>query len=361
MILNMLRVNGVLLSAMLLILLFAGCRKKGFIGVDEKFARNSIQEHRMLQGTKLDLGMLLSPIQLFFHDSLLFVTTTGLPLNVLVFDQKHNYKSLGSILPTGMGPDELLSVARMDFNADHSFWAHDVITGKLKKYQLQLQKDTIYTDTEFTVNLPLSINTFCLNNGIIGSTTRDIIPLTRFYVYDSLGNRIKETGDYPAYDREIPPTAMVEVYNGWVGLHPSKSKFVMVYEITDLIEFYDNTFQLLKRVQGPDDFLPEFKVKQRGLHPALVRKFDLTRFAYQAVVTGENMIFLLYDNGETISRDDDPEEAAHFKTIVVIDWDGKPLALFELDHAVISIAVDWKMRIIFGLNRIESEVYAFPF
>jgi hypothetical protein len=351
-----------MLSVLFVSSLIIGCRKKGFNGVHEKFGRNSIQEHKMLQGTRLDVGTLLSPIQLFFHDSLLFVTTQGLSQNVLVFNQNNGYKQMGSIISTGSGPDELISVTRMDFNADHSFWAHDIVTGQLKRFRLRVQRDTIFTDTEFSIALKFpSMNMFYLKNGIIGSTPPEIMPLKRFYVYDSLGNRIKEEGNYPDYDREIPPTAMVEVYNGWVGVHPSKSKFVLAYEFADLIEFYDSEFKLLKRVQGPDDFLPEFKLKQRGLHPSMVRKFDLTKFAYQGVVAGEAMIFLLYDNGETVSKDDDPEEAAHFRTVIGINWDGKPLNLFELDHSVISIAVDWKKRIIYGLNRIESEIYAFPF
>jgi len=351
-----------MLSVICVIFLINGCKKKGFDEVHEKFGRNSFQKHQVLQGTRLDLGTLLSPIQLFFHDSLLFVTTQGLSRNVFVFNQKKGYTSMGSIIPTGSGPDELLSVARMDFNADHSFWAHDIVAGQLKKFRLRVEKDTIYTDTEFSVTLKFpSMNMFYLNNGIIGSTPPEIMPLKRFYVYDSLGNRIKEAGDYPYYGRDIPPTAMIEVFNGWVDVHPSRNKFVLVYEFADLIEFYDNEFKLLKRVQGPDDFLPQFELKQRGNQLVMARKFDLTRFAYQDVVALEDMIFLLYDNGETISRNDDREETSHFKTIVVINWEGKPLYLFELNPAVISIAVDGKNKIIYGLNRIESEVYVFPF
>ncbi|HMR56159.1 MAG TPA: hypothetical protein PLM56_10320 [Cyclobacteriaceae bacterium] len=91
------------------------------------------------------------------------------------------------------------------------------------------------------------------------------------------------------------------------------------------------------------------------------RRFDLTKYAYQAVVCTDSLIFLLYDNGETVSKDDDQDEAGHLSTIVAIDWNGQPLSLYELDHPVISICVDWHKRVIYGLDRIESEVYAFPF
>ncbi len=343
------------------IFFFAGCNKS-FVDVDKKFALNSFKDHRLLQGSKLDLGTLLAPIQIFFHDSLMFIATQGLQHNVTVYNQSKEYRQVGSIIPIGAGPDELQSVVRMDFNSDGTFWAHDMIIPQLKKFKLVIDRDTIYATV--TGGVPLRwpvMNSFLLEKGTIGTTTHEIKPLKRFYVYDSLGSRKDEAGDYPVYEREVPPTAIVEVFNGWVSVHPDKSKFVLAYEFTDLIEFYDSEFKLLKRVQGPHNFLPEFELKQRGNSVAMVRRFDLTRFAYQRAVSNDSLIFLLYANGETVSKEDDQEEAAHFNFIVAIDWEGNPLYLFELDHAVISIAVDWKKRIIYGLNRIESEVYAFPF
>jgi hypothetical protein len=337
-------------------------RKDTFLNIDSHFTSQSFQERKLLKGTRLELGTLLAPVQVFFHDSLLFVASNGLESNVYVFNSNDNYLLRGSIIQNGMGPDELLSVARMDFNHDGTFWSHDIITAHIKKFELIMDKDTVYAivRNRISLNGPV-INAFCLDTDLIGTTTQEIKPLSRFYIYDAQGNRIDEAGDYPTYNREIPATAKVEVYNGWISIHPSYNKFVLAYEFTDLIEFYDSDFKLLKRVQGPHNFLPEVELKQRGNSVAMVRRFDLTRFAYQRAVSSDSLIFLLYANGETVSKEDDQEEAAHFNSIVAIDWEGNPLYLFELDHAVISIAVDWKKGIIYGLNRIESEVYAFPF
>jgi|GEM_PF-1567529 len=91
----------------------------------------------------------------------------------------------------------------------------------------------------------------------------------------------------------------------------------------------------------------------------MMRRYDKTKYAYQAVASSDSLIFLLYDNGETISKDEDQDEASQFKTIVVIDWEGRPLSLYQLDHSIISVCVDWHRRVIYGLDRIESEVYAF--
>lgn len=330
--------------------------------MDGRFAANSFKNQVLLKGSKLELGTLLAPIQIFFHDTLLFVTTEGLHHNVHVYNQRQDYLYFGSIIPRGDGPDELLSVVRMDFNSDGTFWAHDIITGRLKKYELVLNSDSIYAVAKSSASLKWPVmNAFWVEPGIIGATTQEITPLKRFYLHDSLGNRLAEAGDYPAYEKEIPATALVEIFNGWVSVHPEKTRFVLAYEFTDLIEIFDMEFTLLKRVQGPHNFLPEFELKQRGNSVAMKRKFDLTRYAYQGIVSNDSLVFMLYANGETVSKEADPEEAAHFKVIVAIDWEGNPLYLFNLDHAVISICVDWKRQVVYGLDRIESEIYAFPF
>ncbi|HRF33891.1 MAG TPA: BF3164 family lipoprotein [Cyclobacteriaceae bacterium] len=338
----------------------SGC-DGGFTQVDQKFTRNSFIEQRTLSGTKLDLGTVLAPIQIFFYDSLLFISAEGLDKVVSVYNRNNNYKMIGGIISRGMGPDELTSVARMDFNPDKTFWAHDIVAGQLKKFELVITPDTSFVIANGHEQLRYPVmNAFLVKSGMIGTTTQDIMPLKRFYIYDSLGNR-KEAGDYPKYKREIPPTALVEVFNGWASLKPSKDRFVLGYEYTDLIEIYNGEFELIKRIQGPDNFLPEFDLKQRGNSIAMMRRYDKTKYAYQAVASSDSLIFLLYDNGETISKDEDQDEASQFKTIVVIDWEGRPLSLYQLDHSIISVCVDWHRRVIYGLDRIESEVYAFPF
>lgn len=340
---------------------FISC-DNGFKNVDQKFTLKSFSHHQSLQGSKLNLGTLLAPIEIFFHDSLLFVTADGLDKNVSIFNRSQNFLPVGSIVPRGEGPDELLSVASMTFDADGTFWAHDIVGARMKKFQLVKNMDSIVAVAKGHVSLKWPVlNAFRLKSGVIGTTTHEIDPLRRFYVYDSLGKKKGEIGDYPTYEREIPSTAMVEVFNGRVNVHPAKDKFVLSYEFTDLVEIYDLDFNLIKRVQGPNDFIPEFDLKQRGNSTVMMRRFDKTKFAYQNGVSNDSLIFLLYAKGETVSKEDNQELAAHFTTIIALDWAGTPISIYKLDHPVICICVGWKNRIIYGLNRIESEVYAFPF
>lgn len=334
--------------------------KSGFADVHRTFTIKSFKDRKSLKSSKLELGTVLAPLFIFFHDSLLFVVADGLDKNVTVYNAAKNHSPLGSLLPRGTEPEEMLSVSRMDFNSDGTFWAHDLVAGRMKEFKLVMDKDTVYAISRKSVSFVPSMNAFFLYPDKIGSTTQDINPLSRFYVYDIEGNRTEEVGEYPSYEREIPATAMVEVFNGWVSVHPDKTKFLLAYEWTDLLEIYNSDFTLVKRIHGPHLFMPEFELKARGSATVMQRKSDLSKFAYQGLTSNNERIFLLYANGKTVPKGAG-DEYFHYNTIVAIDWVGNPQTLYELDHKVISICVDWKRRIIYGLDRIESEIYAFSF
>jgi len=341
-----------------------GCEPEAnsdFKNVNHTFTVEDIGDRKFLKGSKVDLGLVLAPIHIFFNDSLLFIASNGLKQNISVYNVRAGFSNVGRILPTGMGPEELMSVLRMDFNEDGSFWVHDAITGRIKRITLINSNDSLMTTvSEETALRAPATTAFFLKPDQIVTTTQDIKPLNRFYIYNREGIRTQEVGSYPEYDRQIPATALVEVFSGWITVHPDREKFLLAYEYTDLIEIYNSSFALIKRIHGPHLFKPEFELKNRGSQQVMKRRFDKTKFAYQAIVSDENKIFLLYANGRTVSKEDG-EEAYHYNVIIVLDWNGNPISHYTLDHPVTSICVDWGNRIIYGLDRIESEVYAFPF
>jgi len=135
-------INVHLLSAVILIVEFsflASCTtdtKSGFADVDRTFTINSFKDQKLLKSSKLELGTVLAPLFIFFHDSLLFVVADGLDNNITVYNTTKDYSLLGSFVPRGEGPEEMLSLSRMDFNSDGTFWAHDIVRGQLKKLEL---------------------------------------------------------------------------------------------------------------------------------------------------------------------------------------------------------------------------------
>lgn len=331
-------------------------------GVKESFTLEDLGQAIPLKSKKLDLGIVLGPVNLFTHDSLLFISSTGRDVNLGVYNKNQEYKQLNDIIIAGQGPDEMLSVYRMFFEKDGSFWAHDIVAMNMKKFDLTLNQDTAYATMKemVTFEVPSVTEAVPLSNGTIPTTTHDINPLKRFYVYDFNGKKIGTPSDYPTYERKIPNTATVEVYSGHMVAHPEGNKFIMAYDYTDLIEIYDQSSVLQKRVQGPHLFKPDFELRQRGEYYFMRRLLGRTRQAYIKAVANSEHVMLLYANGRP-RLEGEGEAGIHHNHIVMIDWNGKPVKMYELDHAVSDFAVDWENSVIYGLDRIESEVYAFSF
>jgi hypothetical protein len=356
--------SHILLACSILALTLLACNNQeiGIIdNVNSTFRLDSIPIKKELKSELLDLGIVYSPNELFVGDSTLFIASSGTDFNVTLFDISSSHRRKGQIIPYGQGPDEALSVYRMFFDDDENFWIHDVISPNLKKFKISNESDTLYAKPldQIVFNKLSILEGWFMENTII-TTTTDINPLTRFYIYDLNGNYIRANGSYPSYDREIPGTAKVEVFTSHASAHPNKKKFVLVYEYTDLIEFYDENAQLIKQIQGPDLFLPNFELGVRGGYPTMKRLLDKTQEAYMKVVSNGERIFILYAGGSTRQKGKS-EEGIHHKNIISLDWEGNVLAKYTLDHAVTTIAVDWNRGSIYGLDKIESQVYLFKF
>lgn len=327
----------------------------------KQFSVKDFKKKDYLHGEVLDLGLLVSPISIFCNDSNLFVYQAGQDTLLTVYSTRENYKKMGRAISQGMGPGEMMTVNRMDFNSDGSIWVHDVMGGQLKKFQLLSNDGKLNVKVLDHIKIPgTALNAVYLNSDLIITTTREIVPPTRFSIYDKLGRIIEQKGAYPYYGTEIPVSAAVEVFSAWAAVHPAKNGFVLAYEYTDLLEFYDSTATLIRRLHGPDRFFPVFELKQRGNYPVMKRLYNKTKYAYPVKpVGGKEMICFLYADGKTVPKGDD--EADHFNKVIFTDWNGSPLALYELDKKIISIAVDWTARKIYGLNRNEAKVFAFSF
>lgn len=348
----------------LICILFFSCSKNNTESPISELSKTIEKENfdsiDKLKGKKMDLGLLLSPVELFFHDSLLFVSQINQDFNLSVFTPS-NSKKVGEIVPNGMGPNELLSVADILFLPDNSIWLHDIVTSSLKNIEIELLKtDSISIQTNNFITPKLPVYTVGIIDDKIFATTPDINPLSRFQVFNFNGEKIGYAGDYPNYGIPLDPTVLVEVFWPISTTHPHLKKNLLAYQYLDLIEIFGTEGELITRIHGPQQFLPEFETGIRGNYPNMIRKYNKTRYAFRSISSNEDLVFLLYDEGKTHSKEEG-EKAIHYSTIVSIDWEGNPKAYYELDHPVTSIAVDWNDHIIYGLDRIESEVYSFKF
>jgi hypothetical protein len=329
--------------------------------VDKTFSIEHFPKRKKLESVKLDLGVVFSPVDIFFHDSLLFISSVGQEFNVSVFHNNANHRKLGEIFKNGAGPSETYSISKMDFMPDGSVWVHDVVSTMMKQFDFESVSDSLFaSEKDMVLFMNPILSTAYLSDSLFFTTTQAIYPFGRFYIYSRNSEKLEVRGEYPDYGVDLPPMVAVDVFWGNLVTHPDRQRFALAYQYTDLIEFYDLKGMLIKRVHGPHQFLPEFDIGDRAGTPYMKRVYEKTQHAYKSLVANEDQIFLLYANAKT-NKPGEGEASIHYDKVVVLDWEGNPLVFYELDHAVTSIAVDWKKRVLYGLDRIESEVYAFQF
>lgn len=348
----------------IIVIVTSSCRKQKrqyMHNIDDSFVYDSIPHKQELYSKKLDLGIIFSPNMIFIVDSSLVVASSGTDYLLSLFNINDEYSKIGNVIQYGQGPDEALSVVNLYGEGLDEFKVHDGSAGWIKDYSLDQNRDSVWAKSRGLTRFNrMSISYLWLVKNKLISTTTDISPYKRLYIYDSVGNFIEAKGDYPYFDRKVEPTVGVEVFTAKAAVRPSDSSSILAYRYTDLIEFYDNESNLVKRVQGPDLFTPKFEVGLRGGYPIMERKLDLTQEAFIHAVASDKEIFLLYAAGKTRKKGEG-DLGIHYRHILVMDWQGKPLKHFELDHSIASFGVDWENQTIYGLDKIESEIYTFKY
>lgn len=359
--------SKLILSILLGLIITVGlisCKKKQLDDIDKTFSISEIKIEQLL-GIPMDIDSFLwTPTDIFFNDSLLFVSNSGgLDLNVDVYSFiGRKGKKIGSIIPTGAGPNEMLSVAGMIFQEKHSFWAFDVVSAQFKNFQLIRKKDTVYAEsTNSTIYFKVPIFNAEMIGTKIVTTTQLMTPLNRFFTYDFEGN-LEAKGTYPTYQTKVdlPNSAIPDIFLACMSAKPNGEKFVLAYKYTDLIEIYNDSLEYTLRIQGPHIFLPDFDLMPRGNHLFMRPNYKKTRLGYRDVVAGPNGFMLLYGNGSLRKTG---IEGLHYKHILFMDWEGNLLKYYELDEGIIQLTVDWKNQLLYGLQRIEEPaiIYKFAF
>ena len=344
------------------LLFLYSCEKKSiFNEIDSTFTLDDFESVEELEGQTIDLGLLLNPVFLFHHDSLLFVCNSGTS-NIIHLYNLHNGQKAGEIIGNGDGPNELRSVLNLDFMSNGDFYAFDIITQQIKTFHLTANDSiTVESTASFHPEVPPISEPVILHNNHVAAMTVQLSPLGRFYEFDSSGKFLGEKGNYPSYDREIPLTATADLYRAHSAIRTGKrDRFLLAYRYADLIEIYDDQLNSIKRIQGPHVFLPDFNLKSRGdgnmyFQPSMKK----TKLAFSSVDSNEDYILLLYQGG---TFKEEGIEGIHYSYMVLMDWEGNPVKYYKLNRSISTFCVDWSGKIIYGLDqKNEPEVVKFLF
>ena len=130
-------------------------------------------------------------------------------------------------------------------------------------------------------------------------------------------------------------------------------RIFICYAHTDLIEIYDFSGNCLKRMRGPDQIDLAMEVVSTGGGYAARTVKGKTYKCYTYPVHAGDKVFVLYF-GELM------EDYEQDSKIIVFDWNGKPLQMYELDIPLSTFTVDYENRIIYGISN-SSEIRIIKF
>lgn len=305
----------------------------------------------------LPLDSLTNPVRIYCYDSLLFLISNQTSKLVNIYNLKLR-KKIGDVIIKGRGPEEMLMVNDLQFIREtDSFWAYDIIQKKMQEYSIKAIINNLDSPPIQSIRIKDvgCLNPMVISDQIIIANSGQTKPLGRFFFYNNKGETIDIKGNYPEYGKDIPLIAKSEVFSCKMGLKPDKSKIVLAYSMTDLIEIYNAEGKLLKRMHGPDCFSPLFEIRenQGGFQ---VVPFKEAKDAYVFPITTDEEFWVLYSG-----KSQSPGEY-HMETLLSFNWDGRPLANYVLDVPIFGFDVDWDNRIIYGLShKPKPSIYTFKF
>lgn len=298
-----------------------------------------------------------NPVRAFCANSILFLTNRNTATFLDKYDLK-TYEKIGSCISFGSGPNELQIISSI-LKTDSTVWLFDQIQQKLFEYSL---------DDFCWANTPIPYNTITLEeaaNNILILPENKIISTTfnteekRLSFFNMQGALLEHKGEFPYFGKELTTIEKIESFMSQMLLSPDKTKILLSYKQTDLIEIYSTDGVLKKRIQGPDFFFPS--IQQYGDNENIKVKpaNNKSRDAYFFPTVYKDEIWILY-SGLFF----DPQEASNYlnNTILVFDWEGNFIRKYNLDVPIFTFTIDEYRNKIYGItDNPEMQIIEFSF
>lgn len=302
------------------------------------------------KGVVTDMEIFAPSLSMLCIDSLLMTVNLQSDYMIDIFNLRTG-KRVKSAVMFGRGPGEMLSLQRIQSLGD-SLWLYDRMQQKMFGTTLpDLLLEKPHTPVSYSGLHALENAMIAADGNIVTDDYRQA--LSRFSVYDRSGKFLGSYGEIPEVEKfgnnlfwasESSVSTMTALPNGG---------FLVAYKRTDILEVYDSTLVMKKRIHGPDQFTAAIEMveDENGVR---VRSMPDERDAYfhPVVLQKRPEIWLLY-SGELWSAKKGPL----MNRVLVFDYDLRPLRVMELEIPVYSIAVDEEQQILYGATIDEKSMW----
>jgi WD40 repeat protein len=324
--------------ALLTAFLFFSFRDKSDSGT---FTKKDFARPVDLKGSILQVdSMIMKPVNINVVDNLMFLTNSRTDYIFEVYDLNTN-RMINRCLKFGQGPDEMIRPTIVNITKD-SLWIFDSQTW-LFNYRT---KDFISgSKPEYIRKIKLgnhSKATVLPDGRIIASPAASMEKKFDYYNLDA--KLLESKGEYTD-DKLSKMEKMMSYRFGYAtGLN---NRIFACYTYMDIIEIYDlSTGDLIKRRFGPNKFKakPAMKsVSKDGV--TIFSQAEPTLCYHVAPVRAGNEVFVMYIGGPY-----DEQTRGKCNRMLVFDFEGNPLRIYNLDIPLLFFDVDAEKRIIYGVT-----------
>jgi hypothetical protein len=291
----------------------------------------------------------LQPMKIGFNDSLLIIIDQKTD-KLIHFFKKKDFSYISSALPAGRGPGEYAFIEFFNQITDSTIWIYSPQTECLVLYNIDSLMQNIHPNIDILYKIPKSELRICQQIFYISDTVVCGLSTNgkgRIFFWNPVSEKTRFVKNFPLlpkFDPDQPLSYLGNLYYGFSGLKPDKTKIAVAMDKFKRIDVF--------RTDGSNDFsliFPEYK-KPKYVNPNNSKEFfEGNVLQYIMIYVSDNYIYALYF-GELPS-----DKPFYAKYIHVFDWEGNAVTKYELDIPIFSFVVDEKMHTIYGVRIFDDQ------
>lgn len=249
------------------------------------------------------------------------------------------------LISKGQGSDELVDIQQIGYgNHCNSFYAHDVLLNKYHLYELK--NDSINHRIYTFKDMDYSISAIAFDDSLsffetVNSKNRFVIktPTTQY----SFGDNINI--------KKFSPEQVYQLLQGPCLISTKHKRLAWFSMYGDVMEIYDYTQTYnIKTICSKVIKLPSTSLSG-------IMRMD-AHLGVSSIATDDKYIYALY-NGKMLSEIVKDRDKAFFSDkIMIFDWDGNPVELWNLTHQISYITYNKQKHSLYGLGLDEEADYS---
>lgn len=333
------------LSLIILVSLSACNNEMKYVSIIDPstFDDTSFQTHKVLVHEEINSEIIGSLARMSLIGDHLFIVDSKLDSIIHVVNVKNNTYTR-KIIPRGNGPGEMLSAENVVSSIDQkAIWLYDLTQRQWNRFCIadihmnkwnreadkiqfsKIDKHRTYIESPIWISDSLFV---CLD--LYSYENRFLIFDRQINLIDSIKNPKLR------FNCEIQSEILSDIFSSHMDVSPDCNHIVLAGRYLDIIEIYSRDGKLKELMKGPTkDFDFKYDESKSIQNGSLIKSPD-TKRAFVRIKTTHQKIYLLY-SGRTKS---DPDHYSYGRIVYVFDYNGTPLAKYELDTLIADFAID---------------------